>query len=192
MRSRRIALCIGHSRKGDAGAVSTTDPVMNEWRYNSSLAELVKEELDSAGATVEIFDDYKYISYSAAMNYIADEVERWQADVALELHFNSAHPTARGFEYLHWYKSRAGRILAKCFVDAQADEFTWQKNRGAKARRPGTRGSQFLRKTHCPALILEPFFGSNKNEWAYFSQIEYQLDLAHCYAQALRAYFSRH
>jgi N-acetylmuramoyl-L-alanine amidase len=29
----------------------------------------------------------------------------------------------------------------------------------------GERGGEFLKLTHCPAVIAEPFFGSNPQEW---------------------------
>jgi N-acetylmuramoyl-L-alanine amidase len=37
------------------------------------------------------------------------------------------------------------------------------------------RGGQFLRGTHCPAVICEPFFGSNQAEWTYFAGHQQEL-----------------
>jgi N-acetylmuramoyl-L-alanine amidase len=38
-------------------------------------------------------------------------------------------------------------------------------NRGIKAKVSGERGGEFLKLTHCPAVIAEPFFGDNPQEW---------------------------
>jgi N-acetylmuramoyl-L-alanine amidase len=38
-------------------------------------------------------------------------------------------------------------------------------NRGIKAKVSGERGGEFLKLTHCPAVIAEPFFGDNAQEW---------------------------
>tara|TARA_B100000579_G_C22711882_1_gene794983 strand:- start:870 stop:1100 length:231 start_codon:yes stop_codon:yes gene_type:complete len=46
------------------------------------------------------------------------------------------------------------------------DTFPLFTSRGIKFRRKGHRGAGFLRLTHCPAVIAEPFFGSCKDpDW---------------------------
>jgi hypothetical protein len=50
-----------------------------------------------------------------------------------------------------------------------AKAFPEQRNRGLKSIDAADRGGLFLRKSHCPALICEPFFGSNAKDTAFFS-----------------------
>jgi N-acetylmuramoyl-L-alanine amidase len=61
-----------------------------------------------------------------------------------------------------------------------------QKDRGIKGKGPRDRGSYFLRKTHCPAVITEPFFGSNQQEWADWGDAQERL--AQIYAAGIRAF----
>ena len=39
------------------------------------------------------------------------------------------------------------------------------KARGIKPKTAPARGAEFLKGTHCPAVIMEPFFGSNASDW---------------------------
>jgi N-acetylmuramoyl-L-alanine amidase len=45
------------------------------------------------------------------------------------------------------------------------ETFPEAKRRGLKAIRDNDRGGMFLKLTHCPSVICEPFFGSNADDW---------------------------
>ncbi len=82
------------------------------------------------------------------------------ADLAVEVHFNAATPTARGSETLHAPGSGRGAVLA---VDVQAVLARFfQPSRGVKAgwfqANPAKGPLAFLAQTRCAALILEPDF----------------------------------
>jgi N-acetylmuramoyl-L-alanine amidase len=82
------------------------------------------------------------------------------ADLAVEVHFNAATPTARGSETLHAPGSGRGAVLA---VDVQAVLARFfLPNRGIKPgwyqANPSKGPLAFLAKTRCAALILEPEF----------------------------------
>lgn len=181
-----IAICIGHSRTGDKSGALNTDNV-TEYAFNRNLGKLTAHILREQGHTVTVIDDYVKKGYGAAMCWVADECTRIAAQVAVELHFNSAGPFAEGHEWLHWYNSMRGQKLASCFNHAFKQSFKNSKARGVKSIDADERGGGFLRRTRCPAAILEPFFGSNKAETNYYSQRITQL--AHVYAQALNDYF---
>ena len=56
--------------------------------------------------------------------------------------------------------------MARALRDSMEDAFPELTSRGIKPRKSGTRGSGFLRGTHCPAVICEPFFGTNPDvDW---------------------------
>lgn len=81
-------------------------------------------------------------------------------DLALEIHFNAATPTARGSETLYCPGSAGGMIIASGVQSAIAQFFS--PDRGIK---PGwyqgnpTKGPlAFLSQTRCAALIIEPEF----------------------------------
>jgi N-acetylmuramoyl-L-alanine amidase len=177
----RFALCIGHSRRGDRGAVNTKG--ISEHAFNLPLAERVCELLEARSHECKIFSSYDADDYVSAMAWVAKAVGAWRADAAVEFHFNSASPSAEGYEYLFWGSSQRSEKLAQCFALTHKQAFPQSKFRGIKPCDSLSRGAGFLRKTPCPAVILEPFFGSNPKETdTYGSSLE---TLARVYADAL-------
>jgi len=179
-----IGICIGHSRAGDNGAVNTNG--VSERTFNGEIGHLTADLLRKEGYTVHVVDKYNGGSYSSAVCWLSDHLAKLGVTVAVELHFNSAGPFAEGHEWLHWFRSTKGQKLASCFNQAFKETFPDAKPRGVKAADKEDRGSLFLRITRCPAIILEPFFGSNKKETELYAQNKQKLAAA--YARALDSY----
>ena len=162
-----IAICIGHSRKiggrYDGGAYSEHLKT-NERDFNLKVATKLSANLTRKGIPSQIFSDYAGNGYGSAMVNAADQVRKAQATMAIELHFNSASPDANGHEWLYWFNSLNGASIAKNFETEFKRVFPSIKSRGIKMITRVNRGGKFLELTHCPAVILEPFFGSNKND----------------------------
>ena len=180
----KVAICVGHSRSGDKGAQSIGG--ISEWDWNSKVAHMLKGKLDDAGVDCFVVDHYEGGTYGAAMSWVGSHLKSQGATVAIELHFNAASSSAKGFEYLYWHTSTEGQKLANAFITAQKALNTPAPSRGAKPADGGDRGSGFLSKTPCPAIICEPFFGSNSGEWNYWS--ERPSVLADVYARAIKSY----
>lgn len=163
-----IAICIGHSR-GDGGAVSTGG--VNEWAFNRDLGARVLRILRERGQEAVLVDRYPAGGYGSAMDWLAEDLKSMGATVAVELHFNAAGvASAHGHEWLHWHSSVAGRRLAQCLDRRMCEAFPALRRRGLVAiRQEKERGGGFLRKTPCPAVICEPFFGTNRVEWDFYS-----------------------
>ena len=174
-----VAICVGHSRQGDTGAVSCGG--INEWTYNKKVAEYLKSDLQEYGISSFIVDTYggTYGSYTSAMNWLTKHLKEQKASIAVELHFNAAdNEKAEGMEMLYWHSSRIGLSLAEYLLRGCKRFFPLVKNRGIKKIIKGDRGATFLRKTHCPAIISEPFFGSNWQDWITFADQESTLSQA--------------
>jgi N-acetylmuramoyl-L-alanine amidase len=122
------------------------------------------------------------------MSWIAEQIREYGADVAVELHFNSAGPNAEGYEFLHWNRSSRSARLASCFHFSFKKFFPTRKSRGLKPISKEDRGSAFLQRTHCPAAILEPYFGSNAEETNFYSAR--REELARAYADAILSWLS--
>ena len=108
-----VAICVGHSRQGDTGAVSCGG--INEWTYNRKVAEFLKSDLQEYGISSFVVEQYggTYGSYTSAMNWLTKHLKEQKASIALELHFNAAaNEKAEGMEMLHWNSSRIGLSLA--------------------------------------------------------------------------------
>ena len=174
-----VAICVGHSRQGDTGAVSCGG--INEWTYNKKVAEYLKSDLQEYGISSFVVDNYggTYGSYTSSMNWLAKHLKEQKASIAVELHFNAAdNEKAEGMEMLHWHSSRIGLSLAEYILKSCQRFFPITKNRGTKRIKKGDRGGMFLHKTHCPSTILEPFFGSNWQDWLTFGDQESTLSQA--------------
>ena len=89
-------------------------------------------------------------------------------DLAVEIHFNAATLSAQGCETLYYPNSRPGKNLAECIQDYLPDAVN-TRDRGVKegwyhSGRINDGGERkatplyFLKKTNCPALIIEPEF----------------------------------
>lgn len=160
-----VALCVGHSREGDNGAEAVDGT--SEWQFNADLAVRIQRHLKMHGIRSFIVDKYEGSGYGAAMRWVAAHVEKQHASCAVELHYNAATGTAQGHEWLYWSTSKRGKVLAEKLRAEFAADFPDQRDRGIKAKASGDRGAEFLRLTHCPAVIAEPFFGDNPQEWQF-------------------------
>jgi N-acetylmuramoyl-L-alanine amidase len=162
-----VAICVGHSRhingRRDGGAVSVGG--VSEWTFNLDLAQEIDRILRERGVVSFIVSDYRGSGYTDSMRWLASELKSRKATVAIELHFNAATGTAKGHEWLYWGHSKRGKALADALRGAYSESFPQAVSRGSKAKVTGERGGEFLKLTHCPAVIAEPFFGDNPQEW---------------------------
>lgn len=182
-----IALCVGHSRqingKTEGGAVSFGG--VSEHAYNKELADLILADL-GRDVGVALWNRYEGNGYGAAISWLSGEIKKKDAVLAIELHFNCATGDARGAEWLYWHSSTKGKELASCIHSAFTKELPEIKDRGIKPRSSGDRGSDFLRATHCPAVICEPFFGDNKEDWRI--AVTNKKEIAAAIANGIRSY----
>jgi N-acetylmuramoyl-L-alanine amidase len=159
-----IAICVGHSR-GDGGAVSVGG--VSEWNYNRKLGGLIYRDLLDRGFDAMLVDRYAQTGYGRAMEALAASLNSQCVELAVELHFNSSDAaSATGHEWLYWHTSVPGRALAQCLDRRMVETFPEHKRRGLKAIFGADRGGTFLRKLRCPAVICEPYFGSNPRDWS--------------------------
>ena len=174
-----VAICVGHSRQGDTGAVSCGG--INEWTYNKKVAEYLKSDLQEYGISSFVVDNYggTYGSYTSSMRWLAKHLKEQEASIAVELHFNAADSSkAEGMEMLHWHTSRIGLSIAEYILKSCQRFFPLTKNRGTKAIKSGDRGGLMLKTPSMPCCILEPFFGSNWQDWITFADQEGTLSQA--------------
>jgi len=184
--SRRplIALCVGHSRKGDSGASSLTGA--SEWTYNQKVTEYLRMDLERRGINCVVFTHYDGTGYGGAMTWLAAQLELLKVDFAVELHFNCAdNALAKGYEFLYWINSRKSKIIADTFGETFKKNYPDLLNRGNKGLTKDDRGALFVRLPSMPSVILEPFFGSNKREWDIFGNEVGQRSLAGSYGEAI-------
>lgn len=179
----KIALCLGHARPVDEGTVGAGG--ISEEQYNTMLIGMVATKLTLRGIPCVIFDFYPGESYATCMQWLAMQLIRQRCTAAIEFHFNAFDGKASGHEVLHWEKSKRGITLARSINASLTSAFPSCVDRGIKGKNHADRGALFLSLTHCPAAIIEPFFGDNLEEWTFFSRPENIDLLAESYATGI-------
>jgi N-acetylmuramoyl-L-alanine amidase len=181
-----VAICVGHSRTGDNGAASVDG--MSEWKFNDPLADEIVKILGELGVPAFKLNSYEGKSYGGAMRWVAANLEQKHASLAVELHFNAANGVARGHEWLFWSGSKRSSRLATCLLARYQAAFPEIPLRGIKPKTAGDRGAEFLKLTHCPAVICEPFFGDNQEDWKIAT--DRKSDIARAIAAGIHDYFT--
>jgi N-acetylmuramoyl-L-alanine amidase len=167
MNNKLIGICVGHSRTINGrveGGASSWDGHEYEWHFNRDLAKRIKSFLSAYNVNSVMYDKYEGVGYSQAQKMLATSLKSRGVTHAIELHFNSAGPAAHGHEVLFWHASANGKALALSIEKSLSAHFKTPA-RGAKGLTSADRGAEFVRGTHCPAVIVEPFFGSSKEDW---------------------------
>lgn len=154
----KFAIVVGHNARAQ-GAVRVTDR-RTEFDWNGDLAEMIAE-IDPVN--VRVFHRTPEGGYSAEIARAYAEVDRWGADISAELHFNGGPSGARGCETLT-SGTTGSRILAEAMQRNILDAMP-SRDRGILTRRHGEgRGWLSLWAGRAPAVLLEPYFGSNAAE----------------------------
>ena len=163
----KVAVVIGHT-KDSKGASSLYLPA--EFDYNSKVAKELKR-LNPHMYDVFEHDTYKY-GYTKMVQKVSDKINQGKYDLVIELHYNAASPSANGCETLYYFSSQKGREYAIKFSAGIAGGMKVH-NRGIRALvNSGDRGFQAVFTPKPPALILEPFFGTNAMDCSKFANRE--------------------
>ena len=153
----KIALVIGHNARFQ-GAVRVTDK-RTEYDINSDLAVAIRD-LDPAR--------YVIVRRTAGTGEIGRayaEVDRLGVAASVELHFNSAEAaSATGTETLTSGTSNSARLARG--VQVAMVRALGLRDRGVKVIARNGRGGASLWTGKPPAILIEPYFGSNPTDCA--------------------------
>jgi len=154
----KIAIVIGHNAKAQ-GAVRCTDG-RTEFDCNGELAELIRSHDKSNG---RIFKRITGGGYSAEIGRVYSASDSWGADCTFELHFNcSVNPAANGCLMLS-SGTRGSMALAEA-MQAHCVAVLGNADRGVRIIGRRDRGGRSLWQGRAPAVLIEPYFGSNPAE----------------------------
>lgn len=160
----KTALVIGHIDSSQ-GAISDhlCDNQVTEFGLFKDICENDLSELGD----IFIHDDIK--NYTARQKAMAERTKGY--DLVFELHFNSFNKKAQGVEALHYYKNGNTQLIAQKFSQLIAEKMgiKIRGKYGAKATSKGN-GFGFLYETKGWAVLLEPFFGDNKEDCEKFDR----------------------
>lgn len=158
MCAMRLAVVIGHTSA--SGGAIRRDTGESEYKWNSRLAAMMVVLQSSYSLQVKVFRRKSGVSYYQQIKRVYEAVDRWKADASIELHFNSsANPKATGTEMLSSGSTRSLALAAA--VQGRMVDALGLADRGIKIRGRNERGGRSLHMGRAPAIIGEPFFGSN-------------------------------
>jgi len=166
----KIALLIGH-RVSSQGARSVKR--ISEFAFWYTFLHTIVHVLPSHHR-YRVFErlDSDGRGYRERMKSVGKRAQEWGADLIISFHFNaSRNVKAEGFEVLcpeDDYISEAYALdMLSCF-----EEHLRTPNRGLKRvpNDPDVRGSGFLYQTPMPSILVEPFFGTNWEDFKNATQ----------------------
>lgn len=152
-----ITIVVGHTEKAQ-GAQAIAPLKKTEYAYNSELSMMLADDLSL------MFNVYVAFRDGLGIAGTYGELEKMNPDANIELHFNSsADPKAKGTEVLCSYNSKE---FAHAIQNKLCDKLkrAGPTNRGVKVIEPTDRGYASISKLKCPNVLIEPFFGSNKED----------------------------
>lgn len=154
----RIVIIVGHNARAQ-GATRVLDG-RTEWDWNGKLAHMIR---DHDPANVSILLRQGGGGYSREIDRVYAEADRLGAACTVELHFNgSSSPQANGGLTLS--SGTSGSLALAAEVRARAAKALGNRDRGIKTVRRTDRGGRSLWQGRAPAILTEPYFGSNAGE----------------------------
>jgi len=162
-----LALVVGHER-AKAGAFGIYPISSPEYVYNTDLAELISRFGKSRGHEVSIF-----FRDGVGIQGAYQQVNEWEPDAVIELHFNAFNGEVRGTETLYADTDDQKGVLEKEFAEFVQKFICGVFGRSAKEDRGiknralsrGERGFMSVNQVFgFPSILIEPFFGDNKND----------------------------
>lgn len=182
MKNQKIAIVVGHNSKAQ-GATRVTDG-RTEFDWNGELAELIREHDPK---NIRVFRRERGGGYSAEIDRVYAAVDDWGAGCSIELHFNgSTNPKANGGLTLS--SGSKGSLELAALVRSAACKVLGNTDRGVEIRGRHDRGGRSLWQGKAPAIMTEPYFGSNEDECLVADQ--HKDELAEAYYRAARTFLS--
>lgn len=158
----KIALTVGHSLLKNGCYTSADGRIYggcNEYKWCKAFSKQLASALKKNGHKVKriVCPERKFINSTQEKNYKLNLINRNYFDLAIELHLNAASPSAKGTEVL--YKSPTGKKFAERIQNRLSTIF---QDRGIKNRTD----LYILNGTKPPAILIETFFCTNKDDYA--------------------------
>ena len=161
---KHVGLVIGHN---SAAQGATNYEGESEYSYYKRIAPLLQSELRKEGIDCSILERSTG-RYSRQVSEVANNLVTLKCDLAICLHFNSYNKNVQGVETLRMrtagdFTYHLASILSR-YIHTEYG-FALRASKGVKNLGNKDRGAGMLegiRKKDVPAVLIEPFFGDNK------------------------------
>ncbi|GAB5502771.1 N-acetylmuramoyl-L-alanine amidase [Pyruvatibacter sp.] len=154
----KLAIIVGHQRTAP-GAHAVHPINQHEYEWCGDLAMRIAETSHKEGVATRIFK-----RDLGGIRGAYGRVRDWEADAAIELHFNSFSESSTGVETLTLVDV-PGELDFATAVQVAMVSTLGLRDRGVKDPHP-KRGAVALGQLAVPHILVEPFFGSNPNDAA--------------------------
>ncbi len=158
----KLAVIVGH-KETSQGAPAGPPLDCSEYVYNTKVAQHMERLANDFLVAVFVRD--KDLGYTKQIEKAYGQTDTWGADLTIELHFNGGPETARGTVTLSSGTAKSLRFahLAQTRMLGLLNR-TGKQDRGVKTRARSDRGGFSLVAGRAPAILVEPFFGSNEKD----------------------------
>ena len=181
---KKLAVVVGHNEQAE-GAYASAPLNSTEFDYNNVVARSMRAAALEYNFDVRVINRLRSSSVRREIQTAYRKADDWGADLIVELHFNAAGSArARGTETLV-RNERASQSIARN-VQEEMVETLGLRDRGVKVRGPNDRGGISLHASNAPTVLVEPFFGSNRDDRIALASIGEEA-LARCYLRGLRS-----
>lgn len=155
----KTAVIVGHTEQSKGSCSPYGIPC--EWEFNLGIANKLR---DLGCCDVLEYSDYRG-GYFNMVKALSGVINSGGYDFVIELHYNFfSVGSVSGCEALYYYRNESGRKLCDFFCKEYAN-IIGGKNRGSKGLKDKTdRGFYALYLPKPTTILLEPFFGSNKED----------------------------
>lgn len=160
--------------------------VIYEGVINRAIVHLMVLRLDAAGIDYAyIHDEKEDTSLSNRVRYADNHYLKDHRAVYLSVHSNSGGGT--GFEIFTSPGQTKSDKIANIFCETYKKHFQTRLFRQDKADGDADKEADFyvLRKTDCPAILVENLFFDNRKEAEYLLSTDGQMAIANCIVDAI-------
>lgn len=195
---KRIVIDIGHGRntfppsKGvylteNGLSAVQTDRAFEEHDFNARIGVLAREKLKAYD--IEVLFTQEPNADDVPLTKRIEKVNAWHKekpiDLLISIHANAhyVNSPAGGFESYHWVKDEVSKAFCMRWNQLMAQ--TGMTNRGVKVSSQYKNSWYIVRKSPCPAVLLEHFFYTNYGELLKFSSEEWVEKQADILAQTI-------
>lgn len=158
-KSVKVAIVVGHNSSAQ-GANAKSPINKSEYIFNNEVADYLVAN-PPKGVVFKKFLRKPGLSYSKEIDTVYAEVNAWNPELALELHFNAGggHYTTMVYAKV----STKGKTFAEIIQDEISSTYGFTKGSMIAADKNSTRGGRSLYAAKAPIVLTEPFFGDSSS-----------------------------
>lgn len=158
----RLYVAPGHND----GTGATSFDGLDEWKTSKLVAVRMRDLGPEYGLDVMIGIRDRRKGYGDAMRLHGLKSNIFKADLAIEIHRNAFNGKAKGVETIVVSSAgtTAGRILT-AITARQYPGVIIRGDKGIRNRSKGGNGAGWCRAHKCPAILVEPCFFDNREDW---------------------------